>query len=497
VGGGAAVKREKHLTPEQQAAEDAALLSRLSAPAVGRSLSILGQPWKGDIGGATAKALGLTVEELQRIESGELLPGETVPAAEPWYGRPVGDTAELSAALVVSMPGLAALVKDAIQKVSTWTKLADMPEILASLRLIDSDAADKMSACSNPDCGFIKFCPAGDYAQYCNRRCWLRICPNCARAIAARLRDKLAAVLVEVQRARAPGFGLKHLVLTMKRTLAEVEGLGPEAALMAQAMAAQRDIEDLHDMNKTLVRSLFIGDDKRAGASAYLEFGPQGGNVHSHNIAYSPYVPQDQISDKWRELSLSTRPIWRPWVEAQLAELQARKVRYKAELKALGKSRGLRARRLRLVIGRMTKAWFQAEIVRRAKRQGKGDCVVWVKRIDADKALSEVVKYVTKIHKVDAKTGAYETPVCDLVALHLALKGKRRAWSWGSFYGVDIVEPEPEFEAGTCPKCGSVLLGAPVAELRGLLLHSRNASNCQTETHPAPWSLPFPLGAGP
>ena len=462
-----------------------------------QGLGRLNTRWPEGIGPATAKALGLTVEQLERLETGELLEGEILPAAGLSKARPVGDIGELAGAVLMDTAGLAEKVNAEIDKVKQWIKLSNMAEILASLRSVDGQAADKMAICADPEQGFIKYCPTGHYAQYCNRRCWLRICPNCSKAIAKRLRDKLAAVLVEVQKARAPRMCLKHLVLTIKRTPAEVEGLEGEAVLFAQAAASQQDIEDFHAMNKAIIRSLFIGDDKRAGASAYLEFGPLGGNIHAHNIVYSRFVLQSVISDKWRELSLS-RPMWQPWVEAQLVILQDRKERLQGELKALGKSRGLRARRLRLVLRRMNKAWFQAELVRRAKRQGQGDCVVHISKIDADKAVGEAVKYVTKLHKKDAKTGEYVTPISDLVALHLALKGKRRAWSWGSFYGVDIVEEESDHEAGTCPVqgCGATLLGMQVAEARALL-HLKTASNCRAEGQPGALAVPWPGAAGP
>lgn len=452
-------------------------------------------PWPEGIGPATAAALGITIDELRRLEAGEMLPGEVLPAPAPWSGRSIGDIAEISGAVLMDVTGLAAKVSDELHKVSEWTKLINMPELLSALRLVDAAAADRLRDCSDPECGFVKFCPAGDFAQYCNKRCWLRICPNCAKSIAQRLRDKLSAVLVEVQKQKAPGFSLKHLTLTIKRTKPAIEGLGEEAAAMARAAAAQRDIEDLHDMNKALIHCLFIGDDKRAGASAYLEFGPQGGNVHTHNILYSGFVLQSVISDKCRELSLR-RPMWRPWASATLAKLQARKAWYETQLRAAGHSRSLRARRLRLVIRRMTTEWFHAELVRRAKRQGQGDYIVDIRQISAESAVAEVVKYVTKLHKRDDRTGQYETPVVDLVALHLALKGKRRAWSWGSFYGVDIVEPEAETEPNTCPECGATLLGATVKKLRGLLLLI-NAINCPAGGHPAPGCAPSAMAAGP
>lgn len=488
------MRYERLPTPEEEQVEADRLMSWHVAPIVRQKLGLLGTPWKAGIGPATAKALGLTIDQLQRIESGELLPGEAVPDPLPWHGRPIGDIAKIADAVLMDVPGLAERVGDELQKVKEWTKLANMAEILSTLALVDKDAADKMRICADPEEGFVKYCPTGHYCQYCNKRCWLRICPNCAKSIAQRLRDKLSAVLTEVQKAHAPGFSLKHLVLTLKRTPAPAHSTGPDFDLWVKAEVARRDIEDLHDMNKDLIRCLFIGDDKRPGAGAYLEFGTEGGNVHSHNIVYSAFVPQDQISDKWRELSLR-RPIWQPWVIATLAELQARKARYNSELQALGKSRCLRAVRLRRILGRMTKRWLQAEIVRRAKRQGVGDCIVHISKIGADRAVGEVVKYVTKLHKRDAKTGQYQTSVSDLVAMHLALKGKRRAWSWGSFYGVDVVEPETDFQPGTCPVpgCGATLLGAPVRAL----LHLKDASNYPGRSHPGALAVPLPTGAGP
>jgi hypothetical protein len=61
----------------------------------------------------------------------------------------------------------------------------------------------------------------------------------------------------------------------------------------------------------------------------------------------------------------------------------------------------------------------------------------------------------------------------DLVALHLALKGKRRVWSWGSLYGMADDEREAEADderdPGRCDECGTPMLWARLAELRELL----------------------------
>jgi len=449
-----------------------------------------GTPWPEGIGPATAAALGISLDELAALDAGQLAPPVALPA-----GRPFGAVVEIAGAVLHGLPGISAKVEAELKRASEFIKLTNMPELLKALRLVDPEAADKLRDCADPECGTVLYCPAGDFAQYCNDRCWLRICPNCAKTIAGRLRDKLGRVLDEIQKARAPGFSLKHMTPTIKRTRPAVEGLPPDEALFARAKESQKDIEEFHDMDKALVHSCCLGNDKRAGASAYLEFGPQGGNIHAHNVLYCAFVPQAQLSDEWRRLSLQHRRMWRPWVSATLAMLQARKAHYAAELRALGRSRSVRARRLRLVVASMTRRRLQAQLFKMAKRQGIGDYIVDIRQISAERALAEVVKYVTKLHKRNGK-GEYETPVEDLVALHLALKGKRRAWSWGSFYGVDLPEPEEKAEPQCCPNCGGVLLGATVPELRALL-HSKDESNCPARSHPAAFNLLLAMAAGP
>lgn len=76
-----------------------------------------------------------------------------------------------------------------------------------------------------------------------------------------------------------------------------------------------------------------------------------------------------------------------------------------------------------------------------------GDPVTWVEKIDVNRAVREVLKYVTKFTSLDPAT---------LVNLHVALKGKRRLRSYGCFYGVKI-EQEPQ----ACPTCGSRLRVSP------------------------------------
>lgn len=148
-----------------------------------------------------------------------------------------------------------------------------------------------------------------------------------------------------------------------------------------------RDLSDLHKMTKKLYKH-FFGRDKRAGAFGCAEVGPRGGNVHVHLVAYGPFVAQAAISAYWEKLSRRHREVYED------------------------------------------------------AAAGDGDRIVWVKRIQPGAAVREAIKYITKFAKHDdgEPGNAFVLPVEDLAALHFALKGKRRVWSWGAFYGLD--EPE-------------------------------------------------------
>lgn len=376
--------------------------------------------------------------------------------------------------------GIAHQVHELLEHQERWVKLADLPAILEALHQVDPDASEKLKACNDPSCGFVDVCPNGDFARLIPQRCWLRICPNCAKAIAQRLRDRLSSTLDKVTAQPVPGWTLKHLTPTMRRS-------GDEA----------RDIADCHTMIKALVHLLWTKPDRRAGASAFLEFGPQGGNVHAHTIVWGRYVSQVRISNEWRRLSLKHRPMWQPWVTAQRQQLAGQAARLRARLASMKRSRSRRAVALRLVLRRKySRQGIELELLKRARRQGAGDFIADIRVITKERAVGEVVKYVTKLHKLDATTGKFLTPIADLVALHLALKGKRRAWSFGAFYGVDVDLEETDEQAGPheCPKCGARLVGMAV-ELARALLHLKDVNNCWSPT--ATLAAAVPARAGP
>lgn len=264
-----------------------------------------------------------------------------------------------------------------------WPRADEMAAALAAHD--EGGAADKLRACHNPDSGWVHYCPNDPehYWEFRPERCWLRICPSCAKAIAQRLRVRYAGRIAQVERQNVRAWSLKKIELTIKR----------EGELKAQ-------LGLLHRGSKKLFKH-FWGDDKRAGAFAALEIGPKGGNVHVHMIVYGRYVDQAAISNYWRKLT--------------------------------------------------------------------DNYIVWVKRVSAEQAISEGIKYCTKFAKSnDANDFVLSND--DLLALHLALKGKRRVWAWGKFYGLadDIEQDEPP--AAACPECSHRLAWSSRAEVRSHLI---------------------------
>jgi hypothetical protein len=274
-----------------------------------------------------------------------------------------------------------------------WQEAGQLADLLAAGG--DERAAQKLRRCHDPNCGWVEFCSVdpGHHLRFHPERCWLRVCPSCAKALAQRLRDRYEGRIKAVVAANVQGWSLKMVTLTAKR----------EGDLKAQLLA-------IHKATKKLVKHFWTRANKKAGAFATFEVGPQGGNVHVHVIVYGGYVKKQKLSDYWRKLT--------------------------------------------------------------------GNYIVDIGMISIEKAVAEGIKYIAKFakdEKGDARHGAFVLPMEDLAALHFVLKGKRRAWSWGAFYGLDVdveEEPDPEAEAikaGQCPKCGAPLAMDSISAIRQLL----------------------------
>ena len=140
------------------------------------------------------------------------------------------------------------------------------------------------------------------------------------------------------------------------------------------------------------------GKDKHSGAIATLEAGEVGHKIHVHMIVYGKFVWKSKASE--------------------LAYLQSRGL----DEKSL--SGGLY----------LDEVWQELT----------GDYIVDIENVPAYRAVYEGLKYITKFSNLSP---------AQLVALHIALKGRRRVRSWGCFYGVSQ-EIEDDYEQ-VCRVCGA------------------------------------------
>jgi len=237
----------------------------------------------------------------------------------------------------------------------------------------DPKAADRYSRCGNllEWVGYCEDCETTrpDFHAYqVSTHCMLRICYNCGDVIAAPIRDRYRPLLEYVFAHMLKGWSVKHVVLTRSVGLSEDAG---ENAVQTMDFALK------------LADRLFLRF-KGAGIIATSEAGETGGKWHVHMIVYSPYVPQQIISDVWKEIT-------------------------------------------------------------------GGDFIVYIRRLkDADAAISEGLKYVTKFVNLSPD---------QLVSLHFALKGTRRIRARGFFF---IGKNHPlrdmikalRHETKGCPDCG-------------------------------------------
>lgn len=329
--------------------------------------------------------------------------------------------------VIMGNDAIARALASKLRTIDAQAKVSNMGAVVDAIRAVDESAADKLSICADVENWQFAFCAHTDslgcteLSTFKTRRvrCWLRVCPRCAKDIAQRLRVRYAAVLAKV--VKNPK-ALKHLVLTLKRS---------------DNLAG--DIAKLHAATKKTVHKFWTKKDKRNGAFATVEVGPSGGNVHAHVIVYGGYVKQDTLSKYWEKLT--------------------------------------------------------------------GCFVVHIKAIDADRAVGEAVKYITKLSKRADDDGKldFELSPAQLAELHKALYGKRRAWAWGSFFDVDIDEEladetealdEAEEAGDTCAQCHHVLHVIAVSELRGLL-RLKDAIKCDVSTARDWATVPLAGGVSP
>lgn len=313
--------------------------------------------------------------------------------------------------VIIGSPTVRAALAKEIRDLDRAGEVGGLREVAEGLLDCDPRAGEKFGRCHDIETyalGFHVHTDEGGQEEITVKhqrdRCWLRICPKCARDISARLRVRYAARLAAVELHRPRGFGFRHLTLTMRR------GDG--------GRDLRADLDFIHKATKKLVHRFWTKADHRAGAFATVELGPQGGNVHVHAMIWGARVPQADISAYWEKLT--------------------------------------------------------------------GNPVIDIRIKTKEQVIGECLKYITKLAKSEDGM-EFTLSTSDLVALHLALKGKRRVWTFGSLYGMAedecAAEADDERDPGRCDECKTPMLWARLAELRELLglsrpVHLKHEINC-------------------
>ena len=135
------------------------------------------------------------------------------------------------------------------------------------------------------------------------------------------------------------------------------------------------------------------------GAVAGLEAGERGAKLHVHVLCWSPYVSQKRLSREWERRSGFT-----------VVDVRS----------AGGKTTWQDAR---------SRGFYSEE--------------------ELHGIVAEALKYAVKLTELSPE---------QLVELHVALKGRRRVRSWGSFYASGV---EVEREVETCEVCGARMMLTP------------------------------------
>jgi len=266
--------------------------------------------------------------------------------------------------------------------------------VLSLLQEQDPHAAERYALCGVEGHGSYSECPRHPIGSesphpstYHPYSCMLRLCPRCARQLAADLRRKYGAVLREILAEQSHklrrGWSLKLITLTTSHEVGSCVGA---------------HVKDTLDAARDVLHTVFDGAEGW-GAVAGLEAGEQGAKLHVHALVWSPYVAQERLSEEWRRRT------------------------------------GFRVVDVRSAGGKTT--WQDAKSRGYYTERELGGIVF------------EALKYAVKLTELSPE---------QLVDFHVALKGRRRVRSWGSFYNSGVVvEREPEL----CEVCGERMVVTP------------------------------------
>lgn len=171
--------------------------------------------------------------------------------------------------------------------------------------------AEAFDSCSDPACFFhlssgenlpdgsigAVVCSAdpNHFAKAVLPSCHLRICPDCARRLTARLVARYMPVMLKFAENPRPGWRFRKIVVTTRHSLSDpvIKDRVAETWLALRKLA-ERMLRDHHSgLVMADVGFLWGGP----------EFGSKGRRLHFHGIYYGPYLDQKALSETWQELT--------------------------------------------------------------------------------------------------------------------------------------------------------------------------------------------------
>lgn len=174
---------------------------------------------------------------------------------------------------------------------------AKRKEVGALLEPVDPGAAWRWSHCHEPGFGWVGECPQNinHPSVYIPFSCMLRICPQCAAALASKsahhYRKVVERIMDEQWYKVKWGWRLRHITLTCEYEL----GKDDAGNWVLFLLNAARD----------LFREMW-GSVEGAGALAGCEVGPNGKKYHIHFLVWSPFPKAADLKAIWHKLTGQT-----------------------------------------------------------------------------------------------------------------------------------------------------------------------------------------------
>lgn len=177
-----------------------------------------------------------------------------------------------------------------------------------------SDMAEQFIECSDPpvfktrktdpelptNAKTVYYCPACGTGKVYMETCHLRICPECAHRLAARLVARYAPVLTDLAASGHPSYSVRKIELTTPYHLMdgafsvfethELNVDEPRARLRDMFAAALRVFDTLLRPGWRMSQALAIA----------AEYGPRGDKLHFHILHYGEFIPKRKLTEVWQ-----------------------------------------------------------------------------------------------------------------------------------------------------------------------------------------------------